>query len=63
MDDEKFLKGEKTTIQVYKYVRDALNSVGHRGETYSDIIMRLVRKEKGITIDDVKRSLNDKQKR
>jgi len=34
--------GEKTTIQVSKKLRDKLKELGKKGETYEEIIRRLV---------------------
>ena len=33
---------EKTTIQISKFLKDKLNELGKRGETYEDIIMRIL---------------------
>lgn len=34
--------GERTTIQVSKKLRDKLKELGKKGETYEDIIWKLV---------------------
>lgn len=40
--------GERTTIQVSKKLRDKLKELGKKGETYEDIIWKLVENyEKG----------------
>jgi hypothetical protein len=36
---------EKTTIEVEKSTREALKLLGRKGETYDQIIMRLIAKE------------------
>lgn len=40
-----------TTIQVSKETRDLLRKVGHKGETYDQIIRRLIRQVYGKNVD------------
>jgi hypothetical protein len=37
---------EKTTIEVEKSTREALKLLGKKGETYNQIILRLIAREK-----------------
>ena len=37
---------EKTTIEVEKSTREALKLLGRKGETYNQIILRLIAKER-----------------
>lgn len=37
---------EKTTIEVEKSTREALKLLGRKGETYNQIILRLITKDK-----------------
>jgi len=41
-------KVEKTTIEVSKETRDQLKDIGKKGETYDQIIRKLLKKYRGI---------------
>lgn len=36
------IKQEKTTIQLYKTTRDVLKALGKKGESYDNIVKRLI---------------------
>ena len=41
--------GYKTTIQLDSETREDLNAVGERGETYNDILKRLIKEHKELS--------------
>ena len=41
------MEEKKTTILIFKTTRKKLNDLGKRGETYDDIINRLIESEQG----------------
>ena len=50
--------GDVTTIQVHKETRDLLRSYGHKGETYDELINRLMKAARKIAFfEDIDRIL------
>jgi len=53
---------EVTTIQVHKNTRDLLKNYGHKGETYDELINRLIKTaRKSAFFDDVDRILETEE--
>ncbi len=44
---------ETTTIAVTKEIRDQINEFGHRGETFSDVLARLLESAKKRMLHDL----------
>jgi len=44
---------EKTTIAITQKVKEEMSEFGNKGETYSDIIMKLVTSAKERQLDDI----------
>ena len=51
-----------TTIQVDKELRDILKKMGEKGETYSDIIRKLIRKVEYIEFMEKQYKILDNEK-
>ncbi|MCD6480956.1 MAG: hypothetical protein J7L31_01625 [Thermoplasmata archaeon] len=51
-----------TTIQVDKELRDMLKKMGKKGDTYSDIIRRLIKKTEYINFMEEQYEILDKEK-
>ena len=53
---------EVTTIQVHKETRDLLRSCGHKGETYDELINRLIMAAKKVAFfEDIDRILETEE--
>jgi len=52
-----------TTIQLETTVRDRLKRIGNKGETYSDIVKRVLRKAEYVEFMDEQYAILDKEKR
>lgn len=53
---------ETTTIQVQREVRDQLQSMGRKGETYNDIIKRIIKKARYVDFMEEQYAILDKEK-
>ncbi|HDN51109.1 MAG TPA: hypothetical protein ENG06_04970 [Thermoplasmatales archaeon] len=54
--------GNTTTIQVDKEIRDTLKKMGGKGDTYSDIIRRLIKKVEYIKFMEEQYEILDNEK-
>ena len=52
----------KTTISINTEVKDAINEFGKKGETYSDILKRILKKAKEMQIREILMDDNDSDK-
>lgn len=55
------IMGEITTIQVGKELRDILKAMGKKGDTYNDIIRRLIKKVEYIEFMEKQYEILDKE--
>ncbi|MBT3463835.1 hypothetical protein HOD20_07605 [archaeon] len=52
----------KTTISINTEVKDEINEFGKKGETYSDILKRILKKAKEMQIREILMDDNDSDK-